>query len=129
VKCVEYVVARRGSYGSQDPTRKGGSDEGEEKPEKELVRSWIRRVVPGGEDDNGEAPRGRRAVMATKMRFGQPTWRSCSVVCCLLLARHRHIFCSVIFFLFLMLQVLIDSYIDTPCIFCSENLLRGQNIP
>ena len=45
MKCVEYVVARRGSYGSQDPTRKGGSDEGEEKPEKELVGSWIRRVV------------------------------------------------------------------------------------
>jgi hypothetical protein len=42
---VESVVARRGSYGSQDPTRKGGSDEGEEKPEKELVGSWIRRVV------------------------------------------------------------------------------------
>ena len=36
---MEYVVARRGSYGSQDPTRKGGSDEGEEKPEKELVGS------------------------------------------------------------------------------------------
>ena len=42
---MESVVARRGSYGSQDPTRKGGSDEGEEKPEKELVGSWIRRVV------------------------------------------------------------------------------------
>ena len=40
MKCVEYVVARRGSYGSQDPTRKGGSDEGEEKLEKELVGSW-----------------------------------------------------------------------------------------
>ena len=25
---------RRGSYGSPDPSRKGGSDEGEEKPEK-----------------------------------------------------------------------------------------------
>ena len=42
---MESVVARRGSYGSQDPIRKGGSDEGEEKPEKELVGSWIRRVV------------------------------------------------------------------------------------
>ncbi len=45
MKCVEYVFARRGSYGSQDLTRKGGSDEGEEKPEKELVGNWIRRVV------------------------------------------------------------------------------------
>jgi hypothetical protein len=31
---VVCVVVRRGSYGSQDPTRKGGSDEGMDKPEK-----------------------------------------------------------------------------------------------
>ena len=28
---------RRGSYGSRDPTRKGGSDEGEIKPENRAV--------------------------------------------------------------------------------------------
>jgi hypothetical protein len=35
---MEYAVVRRGSYGSRDPTRTGGSDEGEgeEKPEREL---------------------------------------------------------------------------------------------
>jgi len=27
MKCVEYVLARWGSYGSSDPIRKGGSDE------------------------------------------------------------------------------------------------------
>ena len=27
MNCAEYVPARRGSYGSQDPDRKGGSDE------------------------------------------------------------------------------------------------------
>jgi hypothetical protein len=31
------VVVRRGSYGSQDLTRKRGSGEGEKKPKKELV--------------------------------------------------------------------------------------------
>ena len=35
---AEYVLARQGSYGLHDPTRKGGSDEGEEKPEK---RAWL----------------------------------------------------------------------------------------
>ncbi len=39
------VAARQGSYGSRDPSKKGGSVEGEEKPEKEKVGSWGRRVV------------------------------------------------------------------------------------
>ncbi len=37
MKCVAYVIARHGSYGSHDPVRKGGSDEGEEKPENRAV--------------------------------------------------------------------------------------------
>ena len=44
-ECEGHVHARRGSYGSPDPSRKGGSDEGEESPKKELVGGWIRRVV------------------------------------------------------------------------------------
>jgi hypothetical protein len=32
------AFAKQGSFGFQDPTRKGGSDEGEKKPKKELVR-------------------------------------------------------------------------------------------
>ena len=34
---MAYVIARRGSYGSHDPVRKGGSDEGEEKPKNRAV--------------------------------------------------------------------------------------------
>jgi hypothetical protein len=34
---MAYVIARHGSYGSHDPVRKGGSDEGEEKPENRAV--------------------------------------------------------------------------------------------
>jgi hypothetical protein len=34
---VEYVVVRHGSYGLQDPVRKGGSDEGEKKPKTRAV--------------------------------------------------------------------------------------------
>jgi hypothetical protein len=33
VKYGESVIVRKGYYGSIDPTRKGGSDESEEKPE------------------------------------------------------------------------------------------------
>ncbi len=32
MKCSASVIARRGSYSSHDLVRKGGSDEGEEKP-------------------------------------------------------------------------------------------------
>ncbi len=34
---MAYVIARRGSYGSHNPVRKGGSDEGEEKPKNRAV--------------------------------------------------------------------------------------------
>ncbi len=34
---MEYVVVRHGTYGFHDSVRKGGSDEGEEKPESRAV--------------------------------------------------------------------------------------------
>jgi hypothetical protein len=37
VNYVEYVVVRHGTYGFHDSVRKGGSDEGEEKPESRAV--------------------------------------------------------------------------------------------
>jgi hypothetical protein len=37
VNYVEYVVVRHGSYGLHDPVRKGGSDEGKEKPKSRAV--------------------------------------------------------------------------------------------
>jgi hypothetical protein len=34
---MEYVVVRHGSYSLYNPVRKGGSDEGEEKPQNKAV--------------------------------------------------------------------------------------------
>ncbi len=34
---MEYVLVRHGSYGLHNPVRRGGSDEGEEKPKSRAV--------------------------------------------------------------------------------------------